>query len=109
MACILATGHHVLGSATAEQLETKQKEMRIGQLEFRDLGAGRPAEIVHWFWSDTFSKEVCCTLLFYERGNEGYHIEFVGDRPFDHWGPDLWKLMKYGQDVLNARFELEGS
>jgi hypothetical protein len=81
--------------------------MRIGDLEYRELGAGRSAEIVHWFVSSSSGNEVCCTLLFYEHNKEGYYVRFVGDRPFEHWSEDLWKLMKYGQDVLNARFLLE--
>lgn len=81
--------------------------MRIGELEFRELGGGRPPEVVHWFRTASIDKEVCRTLMFYERDEEGYSVRFIGGRPFDHWDKDLWRLMRYGQEVLNARFKLE--
>jgi hypothetical protein len=34
-------------------------------------------------------------------------VEFVGRRPFDDDSEDLWELMEYGQDTLDAEFKLE--
>ena len=79
--------------------------MHINDIEFRMLDNHNP-EIVEWFESN--GKPTCCTLLWFKKGSEGYYVEFVGDRPFQHEDTEcLWKLMEYGQSVLNARFKLE--
>lgn len=80
---------------------------RIGNLEFRRLREGRPAEIVRWCINGD-GTEYCYTLLWYQQGGEGFYVEFVGRRPFDEGIDDtLWALMQYGQDVLDAEFKLE--
>jgi hypothetical protein len=82
--------------------------MRINNLEFRRIGGNRPAEIICWI----DGTESCYTILWYIPGNEGYHIEFVGSRPFELEYDDkkvLWKLMHYGQKVLDAEFELKSN
>lgn len=79
--------------------------MRINDIEFRMLDNRNP-EIVRWAESNT--KPFCYTLLSYGKDKEGYFVEFVGDRPFQYEDTEcLWKLMEYGQSVLNARFKLE--
>lgn len=82
--------------------------MRISNLEFRRLGDDRPAEIICWMGDS----ERCYTILWYVSGKEGYRIEFVGSRPFElEYGDQqvLWELMKYGQRVLDAEFELKSN
>jgi hypothetical protein len=82
--------------------------MRISNLEFRRMSGDRPAEIICWI----NGTESCYTILWYVSGKEGYHIEFVGSRPFEleHDGEKvLWVLMKYGQKVLDAEFALRDS
>jgi hypothetical protein len=49
------------------------------------------------------------TILFYEKGREGYEIRFIGSRPLEFTYKDkdiLWELMQYGQTVLDAKFNL---
>lgn len=79
---------------------------KLGDLEFRINDGSRNPEIVR----HTFAAvPVTYTLLWYNPTGEGYEIKFVGNRPFDpeiiH--SDLWKLMKYGQKVCDAIFEIE--
>jgi hypothetical protein len=80
--------------------------MRINNLEFRQKGGDRPAEIICWI----DGTESCYTILWYLLDREGYHIEFVSSRPFElNYENEkvLWKLMRYGQKVLDAEFELK--
>jgi hypothetical protein len=79
---------------------------RTGNLEFRRLREGRPAEIIRWAKNGD-GTEYCYTLLWYKRDNEGFYVEFVGRRPFDDDLEGLWELMEYGQDTLDAEFKLE--
>ncbi len=79
---------------------------RTGNLEFRRLREGRPAEIIRWAKNGD-GTEYCYTLLWYKRDNEGFYVEFVGRRPFDDDSEGLWELMEYGQDTLDAEFKLE--
>lgn len=79
---------------------------RVGNLEFRRNKEGRPAEIVRWARNGD-GTEYCYTLLWYQRGQEGFNIEFVGRRPFDAQEDNLWEIMEYGQAILDAEFELE--
>ena len=83
--------------------------MRIGELEFRQALEGtRMPEIVRWqTWPE--GKEYCYTLLFWEKDREGYYIYFIGGRPLDKDidQADLFKLMRYGQAILDAKWEVE--
>lgn len=80
--------------------------MRIKNLEFRQLGGDRLAEIICWSHNGGKS-EFCYTVLWFKKDNEGYYIEFVGDRPLKVEDRDtLWNLMEYGQTVLDAQWRL---
>lgn len=82
--------------------------MKLNDLEFSsNYDTDRPPEIIRWF--PTALGQSKYTLLFYEKNSEGYYVQFIGDRPFDDAvdANALWKLMQYGQAVLNARFKLE--
>ena len=80
--------------------------LRRGNLEFRRNQEGRPAEIVRWAKNGD-GTEYCWTLLWYRQDKEGYFVEFVGRRPFDNNSDNLWEMMEYGQEVLDAEFKLE--
>lgn len=81
--------------------------MRYKNIEFRQLCGDRPAELVAWNQEDTLAGEFCYTLLWWRKDNEGYYIEFVGDRPLQHEDQEsLFKMMKYGQSVLTAQYRL---
>ena len=82
--------------------------LRNGDLEFRRLREERPAEIVRWAKNGD-GTEYCYTLLWYKRDSEGFYVEFVGRRPFDDDSANLWEIMAYGQEVLDAEFKLEES
>lgn len=82
--------------------------MKINNIEFRKsfpLGNKKDYyyEIVEWFESGT-----CCTLLRWEMCEEQPDIRFVGSRPFSYEDKEtLWKLMEYGQDVIQAEYKLK--
>ena len=84
--------------------------MRINDIEFRQMGGGRNAEIICWNNfnnSDAPFEEYCYTLMWFRKDKEGYFIEFIGDRPLKYHNTEvLWRLMKYGQTVLTARMAL---
>lgn len=84
---------------------------RISNLEFRMLGTEdnpRSPEIICW-QTDSTGREFCFTLLWWSRNKEGFYAEFIGDRPFQSEINQqlLWELMRFGQNVLNAQFEIE--
>ena len=83
--------------------------MRLQNMEYRHLSdSRRDAEIVAW-QSKGNGEEYCYTLLFWRKGSEGYFIEFVGGMPLNKYIDKdiLFKLMRYGQAVLDAAFEVE--
>jgi hypothetical protein len=81
--------------------------MRLENIEFRQLGEGRNPEIVQWNPKGT-SDEYCFTLCWWGRDKEGYSLEFIGSRPFEYDCTErLWQLLRYGQKVLDAQFDLE--
>jgi hypothetical protein len=82
--------------------------MRVKNLEFRRLEEREP-EIIAWVESNvnTIAGDYCYTLLWYHKNKEGYYIQFIGDRPLVFEDQELlWKMMKYGQTVLDAELEL---
>jgi len=82
--------------------------MRIENIEFRQLGNGRNPEIVQYNKKTNSEDEYCFTLLWWGKDKEGYAVEFIGNRPFEYDNTKLlWKLMWYGQRVLDAEFDLE--
>jgi hypothetical protein len=80
--------------------------LRKDNLEFRRNKDGRPAEIVRWTKNGD-GTEYCYTILWWQRDSEGFYIAFVGRRPFDDDSDNLWEMMEYGQEVLDAEFKLE--
>ena len=80
--------------------------LRKGNLEFRRNKEDRQSEILRW-GQNSDGIEYCWSLLWYRQDKEGYYIEFVGRRPFDDDSDNLWELMEYGQEVLDAEFKLE--
>jgi hypothetical protein len=84
--------------------------MRFEDFEFRrnlnnDLKTY--PEIVKWV-TYSYDDEFCFTLLWFKRDSDGWYIEFVGDRPLKEENrEELWKLMEYGQAVLDAELKLE--
>ena len=83
--------------------------MRFEEFEFRrnlNHETNRDPEIIKWV-TYTDDDEFCFTLLWFKRDCDEWYIEFVGDRPFKEENrEELWKLMEYGQAVLDAEFKL---
>lgn len=82
---------------------------RLGNLEFRyEEFEDRDAEIVALCPGMDGATESCYTILFWRKDREGHYVEFVGSRPLDecHVREHLWKLIEYGQAVLDAEFNL---
>jgi len=83
---------------------------RIQDLEVRSCGKHllsdgehTRAEIVKWA-NDTDKKEYCWTVAYWNKGKEGYDLQFVGSRPFDVDGELFMKLAKQGQQMLDDAF-----
>jgi len=105
-----------------EKWGLQRNEMRIDNLEFRtcneDLTSASPhttAEIVKWdpISDDRYGpsvKEVCYTLMYWEKDKEGCCIRFVGNRPFEvedvEWDK-MWSLAREGQKFLDKKFSDE--
>jgi hypothetical protein len=87
--------------------------MRVNNLEFRKTTAiGQNEyyyEIVEWVKDDNLpKKEYCYTILRWIWSSEQPDIEVIGSRPFEVEDTEtLWKLMKYGQDVIQAEYDLK--
>ncbi len=89
--------------------------MRVVSFEFRrNKDTDRDPEVVCWQnygeskSNDSNSEqEYCFTLAWFRRDSEGYHVEFVGDRPFKVENTkSFWEMLKYGQSVLDAEIRL---
>ena len=85
--------------------------LRIEGLEVRscnkhllDDGEHDRAEIVKWS-KDKNEKEYCFTIAYWNKGEEGYDLQFVGSRPFDVDGEIFMKLAKQGQKMLDEEFD----
>lgn len=83
--------------------------MRFEEFEFR-RNLNNECEInptiVKWK-TDPDGKDYCFTILVFKRDCDGWFIQFIGDSALtvDNL-PALWKLMTYGQAVLDAEFKL---
>ena len=69
-------------------------------------------EIVKWdkMESDGEEKEYCFTLAVWDKNSEGWELRFVGSRPFELYGMEIfWELTTFGQKYLNALFDLTES
>ena len=60
---------------------------------------------------DSNGERYCYSLAYWCKDNEGYELQFVGDRPFKHIEPEdievVWKALRVAQKVLDGWFELE--
>jgi len=81
---------------------------KIDELELRSCneyltlsGVHDGAEIVKW---DSDGKAYCYTLAYWKRGEEGYDLLFVGNRPFEVNQKDFWFLANQGQKLLTEYF-----
>jgi len=93
--------------------------MRVDDLEFRKgISFGKDVnasyEIVRWQPNKNFKngpKEMCYSIVWWHKKEEGYELSFVGERPFDAEIDTevLWDLMEYGAGILAAKYELEYS
>lgn len=82
--------------------------MRKDDLEFRWSDFNKRYELVRWFKKNNEDKEFCIVVATYYKKSEGYEISFVGYRPFQVDDEKLlWRMLKYGQDMCNAIFDLE--
>lgn len=81
---------------------------RVGDLELRSCGKHllsdgehNRAEIIKWDKYSIDRKEYCWTVAYWDVGEEGYNLQFVGGRPFDVDGELFMKLAKQGQQMLD--------
>ena len=84
--------------------------LRFGELELRSCGKHllsdgehNRAEIVKWAY-DTDKKEYCWTVAYWNKGKEGYYLQFVSGRPFDLDSKLFMKLAKQEQQMLDDAF-----
>ena len=84
---------------------------RVENLEVRSCGEHllstniehNRAEIVEWS-NDTLKKEYCWTVAYWNKGEDGYDLLFVGSRPFNVDSELFMKLAKQGQEILDNEF-----
>lgn len=82
---------------------------RINDLEIRYSNFNKMYELVQWNKKET-GEEYCFVIAFFRKGKEGCNIEFIGNRPFLNDNSELvWTMLKYGQSVVDAEFNLEES
>ncbi|MCP4355979.1 MAG: hypothetical protein GY793_10200 [Proteobacteria bacterium] len=84
--------------------------LRVKDLEVRSCGKHllsgsehNRAEIVKWA-NDTENKEYCWIVAYWNKGKEGYDLQFVGGRPFDVDSELFMTLAKQGQQILDDAF-----
>ena len=86
----------------------KKANMRIGNIEFRtvadgllDNGKHTTGEILQH--GDSF----CWTVAYWEKNNDGFHLRFVGSRPFENSvnKKDFFALAEFGQNYLSESGE----
>ena len=74
----------------------------INNLEFRCIN--EKFELVQWL----NNKEYCIAIALFNKTLEGYDIQFVGRRPFETgFGETVWAMLKYGQAIVDAEWELD--
>ena len=80
---------------------------RIENIEFRWSETNNAYELVQWLIG-SFGKDYCIVIAFFDLGDEGCDIRFVGDRPFTTGNKNLvWNMLRYGQSIVDTVFELE--
>lgn len=82
---------------------------KLLDLEFRWMTESqRFPEIVRWVKSEV-QGDYCYTLAKWNKDSEGYSLEFIGPRPlaFEVDKDVFWELVKYGQKICDANFDLE--
>ena len=81
---------------------------KLLDLEFRCMTESqRFPEIVRW--QENELGPYCYTVAWWKKDSEGYSLEFIGSRPLaSEIDKDaFWELVKYGQKVCDAVFDLE--
>ncbi len=60
-------------------------------------------------WKENQLGPYCYTVAMWEKDSEGYSLKFIGSRPLDlQIDKDVfWELVKYGQKICDAVFEVE--
>jgi hypothetical protein len=86
--------------------------LRIEDLEVRSCnehllsdGGHNRAEIVKWS-NHTDKKESCWTITYWNEGEKGYDLRFVGGWSFDADSELFMKLAKQGQQILGDTFNI---
>ena len=79
------------------------------------FNANEPNETIDFVKRITNSDgaEYYLSLAYWSKDNEGYELEFVGDRPFKYIEPEdleiVWKALRVAQKVLDAWFDMENT
>lgn len=82
---------------------------KVLDLEFRwMIEEGRFPEIINWKVSSELGP-YCYTIAIWKQDSEGYSLEFIGSRFLDPQIDKgiLWELIKYGQKICDAAFEID--
>ena len=72
--------------------------MRFRKVEFRWSKYNNKYELVRWY-EDTYEKEMCYVIAFFDEGKEGYDMRTIGDRFFED--KDAWIVGKHALAFLN--------
>ena len=61
---------------------------------------------IKWSGPVTDKKRFCISIAYFIKGNEGYNLHFVGDRPFEHIANEdlaiCWDALKMASNLLNS-------
>ena len=79
--------------------------MRFRNIEFRWSEINNKYELIRWYKPDSYDKEVCYVIAFFDKDKEGYNLRTIGDRFFED--KDAFVVGKYGLEFLNAIFYIE--
>jgi len=91
--------------------------LKINELEFRRTKSLHETPEIYWEivqWGkmelDGEEKDYCFTLASWDKGKEGWSLGFIGSRPFELDGMEIfWELATFGQKYLDALFDLTES
>ena len=60
-------------------------------------------------WDKSGEKPYRFSLAYFVRDSEGYDLQFVGSRPFEHIAKEdlsiIWSMLEQAQKILNLFFE----
>lgn len=88
----------------------KNYELRACPKRLARFCPDEPNETIDFvYWKkDSNGKDFCFSLAYFIKKSEGYYLNFVGNRPFQHIDeedvPFVWNALNAAQKILDAFF-----